>query len=130
MNVIINTKRLIIRNFHPEDWKAVLEYTSNNEVMKYIPGGLLSEKRAKDLIKENIGKNVEKYPVILKGKNALIGHMVFHKWSGEKTYEIGWVFNPDYHNMGLATEAARAIIKYSFEELNIHRIIATCQARR
>jgi len=123
----INTERLLIRNFQPEDWKSVLEYTSDSNNMEYIPEGVLSEQGAQDFIRDNIGENAEKFPVILKKENVLIGHMVFHKWFGEGTYEIGWVFNPKYHNNGFATEAAQSILKYSFEKMNIHRIIATCQ---
>ncbi|GAQ19715.1 ribosomal-protein-S5-alanine N-acetyltransferase [Oceanobacillus picturae] len=126
-DMLINTDRLLIRDFQLEDWESVLKYTSDSNVMEYIPEGVLSEKGVKDLIRENVGENAEKFPVIFKEENALIGHMVFHKWGGERTYEIGWVFNPQYHNKGLASEAAMAILKYSFEELKIHRIIATCQ---
>ncbi len=33
----------------------------------------------------------------------------------------------DHHGQGYATEAARALLGYGFEELDLHRIIATCQ---
>lgn len=65
--------------------------------------------------------------MVLRDTNTLIGHIVFHKYFGEHTYEIGWVFNQKYHSKGYASEAARAILKYGFEEMNLHRIIATCQ---
>jgi RimJ/RimL family protein N-acetyltransferase len=123
----IKTKRLLIREFEFKDWQAVYEYTSDNNVMKYIPEGVFSEQDVKDFISNNIGENAEKFPVILKEENVLIGHIVFHKWFGEGTYEIGWVFNPKYHNNGFASEAAWAILEYSFKKMNIHRIIATCQ---
>src|SRR5690606_8554558 len=71
--------------------------------------------------------NAEKFAVTINEGNILIGHMVFYKWYGESTYEIGWVFNPVYQNNGFATEAAQAILTYAFKELNVHRIISTCQ---
>lgn len=37
------------------------------------------------------------------------------------------MFNPKYQNRGYASEAARAILEYGFKEMNLHRIIATCQ---
>ncbi|MFC4403794.1 GNAT family N-acetyltransferase [Gracilibacillus xinjiangensis] len=123
----IITERLIIREFQPEDWKAVLEYTSDNNVMRYIPEGVFSEQQAKDFVSKNVGESAEKYPVLLKKENVLIGHIDFHQWPGEGTYEIGWVFHPAHHHKGFATEAARAILMYGFEKLDIHRIIATCQ---
>lgn len=123
----INTERLLIRNFEPDDWRDVYEYTSNEHVMKYIPEGLFSEKDAKGFVSHNIGEKAEKFPVVLREGNIIIGHIAFHKYFGEHTYEIGWVFNPKYYNKGYASEAARSILKYGFEEMGLHRIIATCQ---
>ncbi|QAY66510.1 GNAT family N-acetyltransferase [Paenibacillus protaetiae] len=121
------TERLLIRNFQADDWEAVLAYTSDSEVMKYIPEGVFCEQNVRAFIYENSGGKAEKFPVILKQDHTLIGHIVFHKWSGNGTYEIGWVFNPKYYSQGYASEAARAILQYGFEHLNAHRIIATCQ---
>ncbi|KON85499.1 acetyltransferase [Sporosarcina globispora] len=122
----INTERVIVRKFKAEDWNAVYEYTSNPEVMKYIPGGVFTEEAAKEFIRKNIGK-AEHFPVVLKDGEVLIGHIAFHKYFGDHTYEIGWVFNPKFYNKGYASEAAYAVLKYGFEELGLHRIIATCQ---
>lgn len=123
----IKSERLLIREFQVNDWEAVHEYTSDSLVMKYIPEGVFSEKDAKDFVNKNVGENAQNYPVILTEEDKLIGHIVFHKYFGEHTYEIGWVFNPKYYNKGYASEAAKAVLKYGFEELKLHRIIATCQ---
>ena len=124
----ITTERLIIRNFLFEDWQSVHSYTSNVNVMKYIPEGVFSEEDTKKFVVENSNENSAKYfPVILRNDQTLIGHICFHKYFGEHTYEIGWVFNPKYYNKGYASEAAYSILKYGFETLKLHRIIATCQ---
>ncbi|WP_339248357.1 GNAT family protein [Bacillus sp. FSL R5-0523] len=123
----ITTKRLLIREFEFKDWQAVYEYTSDSNVMKYIPEGVFTEEDAKALVSKNKGDNAEKFPVILIEEDFVIGHIVFYKYFGEHTYEIGWVFNPNYQNKGYASEAAQAILEYGFKEMNLHRIIATCQ---
>lgn len=123
----VATERLIIRSFEFEDWSAVLEYTSNKSVMKYIPEGVFNEEEAKDFIKKNYDIQARNFPVVIKDNCKLVGHIVFHKYFGDHTFEIGWVFNPAFHNRGYASEAALAILKYGFEEMNLHRIIATCQ---
>jgi RimJ/RimL family protein N-acetyltransferase len=123
----IKTERLFIRKFESKDWQAVHEYTSDSNVMKYIPEGVFSEEETKEFVNNNISEKTEKFPVILMDKKILIGHIVFHKYFGEHTYEIGWVFNPKYHNKGYASEAAQATLKYGFEKMKLHRIIATCQ---
>lgn len=123
----IKTKRLLIREFEFNDWQDVYEYTSETNVMKYIPEGVFTKEDAKEFVNKNIGHKAENFPVIKIDENILIGHIVFYKYFGEHTYEIGWVFNPKYYNRGYASEAAQAILAYGFEKLNLHRIIATCQ---
>ncbi|GKU78955.1 GNAT family N-acetyltransferase [Paenibacillus sp. L3-i20] len=123
----LKSERLTIRKIQSTDWQAVFDYTSDNTVMEYLPEGIFTEEMAKDFVNKNSGENAENFAVILNEENILIGHMVFHSWYGEIAYEIGWVFHPEYHNKGFATEATRTIVKYAFEVLDIHRIIATCQ---
>ncbi|KAF0821107.1 acetyltransferase YnaD [Bacillus sp. ZZV12-4809] len=122
----LKTERLTIRNFTTEDWQAVYEYTSNPEVMRYIPEGIFTKEAAKEFIRENV-ENAKHFPVFLKNEEVLIGHIGFHQYFGNHTFEIGWVFNPKFYNKGYASEAAYTVLKYGFEELGLHRIIATCQ---
>ncbi|MGD6774685.1 MULTISPECIES: GNAT family N-acetyltransferase [Bacillaceae] len=123
----IRTERLIIRNFNLKDWEDVYLYTGNKSVMKYMPEGVLSKEETQAFIKENMNNKAQKFPLILAENNTLIGHIEFFKYFGEHTYEIGWVLNPDYYNKGYASEAAFGVLKYGFEELGLHRIVATCQ---
>ncbi|PFV14322.1 GNAT family N-acetyltransferase, partial [Bacillus cereus] len=95
--------------------------------MKYIPEGVFTEEDTRNFVNENIGKNAKNFPVVLIDENILIGHIVFHEYFGEHTYEIGWVFNSKYFNKEYASEAAQATLKYGFKEMKLHRIIATCQ---
>lgn len=41
---VYKTERLLIRKFEFKDWQAVHEYTSDINVMKYIPEGVLLKK--------------------------------------------------------------------------------------
>ncbi|MED1613688.1 GNAT family protein [Bacillus paranthracis] len=125
--MFIEAERLLIRKFEFKDWEAVHEYTSDGNVMKYIPEGVFTEEDTRNFVYKNMGENAENFPVIQIDENILIGHIVFHKYFGEHTYEIGWVFNPKYFNKGYASEAAKATLKYGFKEMKLHRIIATCQ---
>ncbi|CUB11038.1 hypothetical protein BN2127_JRS1_02824 [Bacillus cereus] len=95
--MFIEIERLLIRKFEFKDWQTVHEYTSDINVMKYIP-----EEGARNFVNEN-AKN---FSVVFIDKDILIDHIVFYKYFGEHTYEIGWVFNPKYFNKGYASEAA------------------------
>ena len=114
----LETERLLIRKFELKDLQAVYEYTSDAKVMKYIPEGVFKEEAVKEFIQQNMGEEAEKFAVILKGENLLIGHIF---------YEIGWVFNPKFYNKGYASESAKAMLEKEFEKMKLHRIIATCQ---
>lgn len=123
----VETERLLIRKFELKDLQAVYEYTSDVNVMKYIPEGVFTEETAQKFIRQNMGDEAEKFAVVLKDEHILIGHIFFGKYFGTHTYEIGWVFNPKFYNRGYASEAAKAILQFGFEKMNLHRIIATCQ---
>jgi [ribosomal protein S5]-alanine N-acetyltransferase len=123
----LKTERLTVRDFEEKDWDSVYEYTSNPTVMTYIPEGVFTEVQAKEFVTKNIGEQAKHFPVILNDEDKLIGHIVFHKYFGDHTYEIGWVFNPQYYGKGYASEAAKAVLGYAFEELHLHRVVATCQ---
>jgi len=125
--MFIKTNRLLIREFEVQDWQAVYEYTSNPNVMKYIPEGVFNEEQAKKFVSENSGEKAKHFPIILLSEHMVIGHIVFHQYFGDHTYEIGWILNPSYYNNGYASEAARAVLDYGFKEMKLHRIIATCQ---
>jgi RimJ/RimL family protein N-acetyltransferase len=43
--------------------------------------------------------------------------------------EIGFVFHPDYHGKGFATEAAEVPLRLGFADLGLHRIIGRLDAR-
>jgi len=43
---------------------------------------------------------------------------------GKRQGEIGWGFGIDHREHGLATEAARRLITFAFEECGFHRIFA------
>ena len=123
----IETERLLIRKFEPNDLQAVYEYTSDANVMQYIPEGVFTDEAAQQFIPQNMGSEADKFAVVLKGENMLIGHIFFGKYFGEHTYEIGCVVNSKFYNKGYATEAAHAMLQYAFEEMKLHRVIATCQ---
>jgi RimJ/RimL family protein N-acetyltransferase len=43
--------------------------------------------------------------------------------------EVGFVFNPEVSGRGLATEAAREMMRFGFTELGLHRIVGRCDVR-
>ena len=123
----IETERLLIRHFTADDWHAVHAYTSDARVMTYVPEGVMTEEQTKQFIAGTMTEEARTYAVELRAEDRLIGQVGFHPWFAPRIYEIGWVIHPQYHGRGYATEAARALLRYGFESLSVHRVIATCQ---
>lgn len=57
----LKSERLLIRNFEENDWEAVHEYTSDHDVIKYIPEGVLSEEKSKEFVNKNRDAEPEQY---------------------------------------------------------------------
>lgn len=123
----IQTDRLQIRPFRDNDWTAVYAYTSNSTVMHYIPNGAMSSDQAQSWTQKQASDQADAYAILLKESNRLLGHIGFHEWFHPRIFELEWMIHPDHQSRGYATEAARAMLGYGFEALDVHRVIATCQ---
>lgn len=125
--MILETNRLIIRKFHFEDWYDLYQYLSKEIVVKYEPYNVMSEEECKQ-VAINRSQNDAFWAVCLKENNKLIGNIYFQQQEPKEflTWEIGYVFNPEYYGKGYATEACKRILRYGFEQKGVHRIIGMC----
>ena len=122
----IETDRLIIRKFRPDDFTELYDYLSDINVVKYEPYEpyTLEETRREAEFRSN---SDEYFAVTMKGEGRLIGNLYLGKREFD-TYELGYVFNRDWQMCGYATEAAKALLEYTFATLKAHRVVAKCNA--
>ena len=120
----METKRLIIRKFIPDDWQDLYEYLSQTQVVKYEPYDVFTEAES---IQEAVRRSEDDrfWAVCLKDCGKLIGNICLSKQDFD-TWELGYVFNQNYQGMGYATEAAAFLIDYVFKNHNARRITAMC----
>ncbi|MBL4569517.1 MAG: GNAT family N-acetyltransferase [Flavobacteriaceae bacterium] len=129
MTPIIETERLILREFVATDFEAVFEFSSNKEVQKYTGDTLITSlEDAKELIKNVWHKDYNTYgygrwATIYKPDNKLIGFAGLKYLPEFDVTDIGFRFLPEYWGKGIATEASVEIIDYGFKQLNLDRII-------
>jgi RimJ/RimL family protein N-acetyltransferase len=65
--------------------------------------------------------------VTLHGDDQLIGHVGCYAWHrSNRRVDIGYHLMASHWGKGYATEAARAIIGWAFDNLDVHRIQADC----
>jgi ribosomal-protein-alanine N-acetyltransferase len=127
---VIETPRLILRDFVKSDLDALAELMANPDFMRFSSGVLNREHTAKFLFERVITAAQQGLPsqfaVVRRGENRLIGYCGFFRQEvdGVIEIEIGYRLHPDYWNQGLATEAARATRDYAFGVLKLERVIS------
>lgn len=127
---MIKTERLLIRQFKQSDYEDLYEYLSLPEIYEYEPGEPINMDMAKEIAKQRSFGN-DFYAVELSEINKVIGHIYFKQIEPMEwmTWEIGYIFNPNYQRKGYATEAVKAIVEYAFGNLGTHRIVAHCNPK-
>ena len=120
----METERLIIRNFTPEDGQDLYEYLSQEETVRYEPYGVFSEEEAAEEAKKR-SNNPDFRAVCLKDGGKLIGNIYLSKREFDE-WELGYVFNFNFCGKGYATEAAKAVADDVFKNQNAHRVTAMC----
>ena len=120
--MLIETERMIVRDFAPEDVNDLYEILGDEETMKNCEPAYNFEKTQKFLEDFCIVKKGAA-AAVLKDSKKVIGYILF-KPLEESVYEIGWIFNKKYWRQGYAYEACSALIAYGFRELDIHKVVA------
>src|SRR5699024_3481669 len=124
---ILNTERLILRQWRESDSHNLYEYAKSDLVgpnAGWKPHK--NEAESKRIIKMFIKNNT--YAIVLKSENKVIGAIELRKRKpDEKLYnlkqrEIGYVLNPKYWGNGYMPEAVNALLNYAFNELKLDLI--------
>lgn len=129
----IQTERLELRDFSETDWKAVHAYASDLEVVRFMDWGPNTEEESRNFIQRTITHQKEhprtnySLAIIHKADDKLIGGCGIYVTNPEnREGYIGYCLNRNFWRRGFATETAKALLKFGFEQLNLHRIFATC----
>jgi RimJ/RimL family protein N-acetyltransferase len=123
---VLETKRLILRPIELSDAKSVFAYATHPLVgpnAGWKPHTDISEsiKFIEYCIKKREFGQPGTYAVILKENKEMIGTIEVHSFKEHKG-EVGFVLHPDYWNKGLMTEAAKMLIIYAFEIIQLERL--------
>jgi RimJ/RimL family protein N-acetyltransferase len=125
----VETDHLTLRGFVPDDLDRLAVILSDPGVMRYMPGGKpLPRERAEKTL-QNILHHWEQrgfgwWAVICHADARLIGWCGLGFVDELAETEVAYLLDSPYWRRGYATEAARASLRYGFEELQLERIIA------
>jgi RimJ/RimL family protein N-acetyltransferase len=125
--ITMDTERLVIRNFRAEDGVALHEMITQYAASPYAaydqqwPTGLEEVKGVAGWF-----ANGDSFlAVCLKETGRFIGFVALNEEQSEggRVFNLGYIFNADYHRHGYATEACRALLDHAFGRLQAQRVV-------
>ncbi|MCY7418994.1 MAG: GNAT family N-acetyltransferase [Chloroflexi bacterium] len=133
----MRTARLILRPFRLDDLDAFSAFDRLPGVARYLYSEPRDIAASRVVLDRKIAANTIRaagdhlsLAVDLADGGQCIGDLLL-EWTGNEHLqgEIGYVFHPDHHGQGYATEACEALLRMGFQTLGLHRIVARCDAR-
>jgi RimJ/RimL family protein N-acetyltransferase len=133
----LETERLLLRPFTPDDFDALFAMHSRPDVARYLYWGPRTEDEVRTVLEKKVASraigsegDVLAFAVVLKATNAVVADVVLQLVSQEhRQGEIGYIVHPDHQGRGYATEACRELLRLAFEELKLHRVVGHLEAR-
>lgn len=122
----IETERLIIRKFKPDDWKDLLEIAISNEKSPFADcdhAWPTDEAGIKGAV-EYFSKEHQFWAVEVKDLHKVVCLINFNFMDDEQTLDIGHIINTDYIGHYYDYEALKALYNYGFLQLGAERIQA------
>src|SRR5690242_491587 len=118
------TSRLVLREFVPEDWPAVLAYQSQPEYLRYYHWTERAPADVQEFVQMHIDNQHEEprhcyqLGITLPETGELIGNCGLRlEHPGAHEGDIGYELAPQHWGNGFATEAARSMLALGFAEL-------------
>ncbi|TBR57839.1 N-acetyltransferase [Mastigocladus laminosus UU774] len=133
---LLETQRLILRDFVESDWQAVHAYACDLEVVRYLPFGPNSEEDTKNYLHTEIKSRRKKirehftFAIALKADKQVIGSCRISITDRNKQEgSIGYCLGREFWGQGYATEVARKLLEFGFKQLSLHRVFALCHPK-
>lgn len=127
MKQILQTSRLLLREFTPDDAESFYRLNSNPNVIRYTGDAAFETVDAAKMFLESYSdyqlNGYGRWAVLNKTNSEFLGWCGLKYDARLKETDIGFRFFEEYWNKGYATESAKACINYGFEQLGLTEII-------
>ena len=128
---ILRTERLVLRRWRDADREPFAKMNADPRVMEFFPA-TLSREESNALVDRIEAHFAERgfgpWAAEVRESNELIGFIGPAVPPFEAAFtpcvEIGWRLAAEYWGRGLATEGARAVVKYAFEDLGLTDLVS------
>lgn len=133
MNVpVLETERLIMREWRESDFPAYYECCADEETQRYVGGKVMSRVEAWRHMAYVVGhwelRGFGHWAVEEKATGEFVGRVGVQDPDGWPEFEIGWMIAPSRRRRGYALEAARRALDYAFETIGRDHVISLIQA--
>jgi ribosomal-protein-alanine N-acetyltransferase len=123
---VIETERLKLTPFCERDIPELIPLIGSREVAANtlrIPHPY-EEKHAREFLASVAKENELRLAIWLRSDGRLCGGIRLHPDMQHQRAELGYWIGVPYWGHGYATEAARAVVRYGFEQFKLNRIFA------
>lgn len=131
-SVHMETPRLIIRDHIGSDLEDLETLIGNKDNMMYIMDLYAKDKNA---VMENLNTAMDAiakpnrdkffFAIVEKASGSYVGEIGFTLLD-EGLAELGYFIKQPFWNLGIVTEAGKAVLEFAFCELGLHKMVTGC----
>ena len=125
------TPRLALREFRPSDFDAVHAYETNPETRRYEQVAIATAEETRRYLDDSQAWAQEqprtryRLAITIRPAGAAHGRISLAlNWPEIREWEVGWTVDPQFWGHGYATEAARAAVRFGFEDVGLDEIVS------
>jgi RimJ/RimL family protein N-acetyltransferase len=125
----LETDRLILRNYRLSDFEDHYRLHSDPDVMRYlIPGQPMTRLEAWRHMAFLVGHwellGYGYFAVDEKASGKFVGRIGYTNPAGWPGFELGWTLLPEFQGRGYATEGAKFLLHYAFNQMDRDHVIS------
>jgi [ribosomal protein S5]-alanine N-acetyltransferase len=135
VDAVIETDRLRIRPYQLEDMDSLYEVLSQPDFYQYVPVEVPTLDDVKKMVERSMDSNIKNttekiskfnLAIIDKEYDEVIGYCGLGTFNLDKSkVELYFGLSEQYRGMGLAKEAASAVLNYGFNVIGLNEMVST-----
>jgi ribosomal-protein-alanine N-acetyltransferase len=128
---VLRTERLVLRQITESDGEGLFGIFADEQVTEFYAWDRFTDvAQGHELASRTAGqfrqREAIRWGLVLPGAPRIIGTCGYTRWSGQNRFALlGYDLARDYWHRGLMSEAVRAVLRFGFEQMALHRVEAT-----
>ncbi|MBD3293044.1 MAG: GNAT family N-acetyltransferase [Armatimonadia bacterium] len=129
------TERLELRDFREDDVDAVHGWASDPEVVRFMSWGPNTRELTREFLQRKFAERTGDprrtwdLAVVRRDIGRVIGSVGLRLDAERRQAALGYCYDQEAWGQGFATEAAMEMLRFAFEDLELHRVHASADTR-